>query len=375
MLASARLDVSRSREKRVESVAARKDKLQINLALQGGGAHGAFTWGVIDHLLEATDIDIGWISGTSAGAVNAVATASGLATGGRDGARQTLNDTWEAVHQAGVPDLLRFNPFLVGVSRAMGPITGVLSPYDFNPLGFDPLRRLLEKTIDFAALRGGPTELIIAATALATGRARLFHRPEITIEAVLASCCLPTLHHAVEIDGAAYWDGGFSANPELVALAHESPVSDTLIVQLTPLAFSGTPRGAREITSQVNRLTFNAPLIAQVEQILAVRACSTPPSGWWRQRRAPQSRLASHRFHLIEATPYISHLPDDSKIKPDLAVLMHLANAGRREAAKWIERHRAHIGRQETVDLRAHFLESPAASAADVPPLPAASTG
>jgi NTE family protein len=345
-------------------VTARTLTPRINLALQGGGAHGAFTWGVIDHLLEATDLEIGCISGTSAGAVNAVATASGMATGGRQGARQTLKDTWEAVHQAGVPDLARFNPFLAGVSRAIGPIAGVLSPYDFNPLGFDPLRRLLEKTIDFAAVRRGRIELMIAATALATGRARLFRRPEISIEAVLASCCLPTLHHAVEIDGGAYWDGGFSANPELVTLANEDPAGDTLIVQLTPLSFAGTPRGAREITSEMNRLTFNAPLIAQVEQILAVRALATPqPSGWWRHRRVQPPALASHRFHLVEATPYTSHLPDDSKIKPDLAVLTHLANAGRREAAKWLERHQDAIGRTETLDLRQHFLGAPEQSA------------
>lgn len=355
----------------MNSVVARARRPQLNLALQGGGAHGAFTWGVLDHLLEATDIEIAWISGTSAGAVNAVATASGLATGGRDGARAALKATWEAVHKAGVPDLARLNPFLYGVSRAMGPITGILSPYDFNPLGFDPLRRLLEQTIDFDALRRGPVELMIAATALATGRARLFRRPEINIEAVLASCCLPTLHHAVEIDGKAYWDGGFSTNPELVALADASPVADTLIVQLTPLAFTGTPKGVREITSQVNRLTFNTPLIAQVEQILAVRAACNTPSTWWRRRREPQVPLAYHRFHLIEATAYTSRLPDDSKIKPDLAVLTHLADAGRREAAKWVERNRSAIGKRETVDLRAHFLAPPDSTRSQAHPMQA----
>ena len=195
---------------------------KINLALQGGGAHGAFTWGVLDRLLEDQAIEIGWISATSAGAVNAVAVAAGLADGSRDAARANLRRVWEAVYNAGVPDLLRLNPFLYGLSRSssMAQVASLWSPYDFNPLGFDPLRRLLMETVDFDKLRAkSPVELLIAATEVATGKARLFRRAGITVDAVCASCCLPTLHHAVEIDGAAYWDGGFSANPDLVTLA------------------------------------------------------------------------------------------------------------------------------------------------------------
>src|SRR5688572_32902032 len=191
----------------------------LNLALEGGGAHGAFTWGVLDRLLQDATLDIAWISATSAGAVNAVALASGLIEDGRDGARAKLRAVWEAVAKAGVPDLVRLNPWLAGLSRsnALAQVASMFSPYELNPLGFDPLRKLLEAHIDFAALRehAGP-ELLIAATALSTGHARLFRRSEITVEAVLASACLPMLHHAVTIDGQAYWDGGFSANPDLV---------------------------------------------------------------------------------------------------------------------------------------------------------------
>ena len=198
----------------------------LNLALEGGGAHGAFTWGVLDRLLEDEMVDIAWISATSAGAVNAVALAAGLAQDGRTGARAKLRAVWEAVAKAGVPDLVRLNPWLASISRSntLAQVASLFSPYDFNPLGFDPFRKLLEDHIDFGELRttSGP-QLLLAATDASTGRPRLFRRREITVEAVLASACLPTLHHAVSIDGRAYWDGGFSANPDLLTLgARES---------------------------------------------------------------------------------------------------------------------------------------------------------
>ena len=247
--------------------------ITLNLALQGGGAHGAFTWGVLDRLLEEEQLKFGWISATSAGAVNAAALAAGMAEGGREAARAKLRALWEGVHQAGVPDFLRLNPFLYSLSRSsqMAQVASLWSPYEFNPLGFDPLRRLLTSLIDFESVQKGPIELLIAATEVATGRARLFRRAGLTVDAILASACLPTMHHAVVIDGVAYWDGGFSANPDLVTLAMESPVADTLIVQLNPLVRQGHPTGAREITGQVNRLTFNAPLLRDVEIIETVR--------------------------------------------------------------------------------------------------------
>jgi len=329
----------------------------LNLALQGGGAHGAFTWGVLDRLLEDDQIRFSWVSATSAGAVNAVAVAAGMMEGGREGARKKLRDVWEAVHKAGVPDLLRLNPFLYGLSRTpqIAHVASLWSPYEFNPLGFDPLRRLLSDSIDFEKLRReSPLDLIVAATEVATGRARLFRREEITIEAVLASACLPTLHHAVEIDGVAYWDGGFSANPELKTLAMESPIEDTLIVQLSPLVRHGLPTGVREISMHANRIAFNAPLRREVELIEAVRHCSRP---WLGGSRGRYGKLASHRFHLIEAGRYTSALSPDSTMKPDWALLNYLYSAGRDEADKWVSRHRASVGRRSSVDLKERFLE------------------
>jgi NTE family protein len=341
---------------------------RINLALQGGGAHGAFTWGVLDRLLEEESLALGWVSGTSAGAVNAVALVAGLAVGGQDPAgrqqaRATLAKIWEAVEGAGVPDLAKLNPFLFGLTRAtaLSPMGSAMSPYDFNPLGFDPLRKLLEDTIDFARLRadtGSATELLIAATDVATGRPRLFRRRELTVEAVLASACLPQIHHAVEIDGRTYWDGGFSANPDVLTLASESPVEDTLIIQLNPLERPASPRTARDIAAQVNTITFNQPLIRDAETIVGAQAELGRGRWRWPWRRTGRlHRLARHRFHLIDAGRHTAALGAETKTKPERAMLQQLFRAGRSEAARFLERHAADIGRRQTVDLAQFYLE------------------
>jgi NTE family protein len=330
-------------------------RLKLNLALQGGGTHGAFTWGVLDRLLEDRSLQLSWVSAASAGAINATALAAGLAENGPDGARAKLRQVWEAVAKAGMPEFLRLNPVLFTLSRSapLAHWASLWSPYEFNPLGFDPLRRLLNETIDFAAIRKhSPIELLIAATEVATGEARLFRRDELTVDAVLASACLPALHHAVEIDGVAYWDGGFSANPDLVTLAMESPVADTLIVQLSPLKKEGLPTGAREIQAHVNRLTFNAPLIRDVEIIEMAREAM---HGAVRSRFSRLRPLAQHRFHLVEAAPYTGLLSDKSMIHPDIELLNHLHAAGRTEAEKWLATNRRAIGKRSTVNLRAHF--------------------
>jgi NTE family protein len=329
---------------------------RLNLALEGGGAHGAFTWGVLDRLLEDERLEIAWISATSAGAVNAVAVAAGLAEGGRPAARAKLRAVWEAVARAGVPDLLRLNPWLASISRSntLAQVASLFSPYDFNPLGFDPFRKVLEAHIDFAMLRtiSGP-ELLIAATDVTTGRPRLFRRKEVTVESVLASACLPTIHHAVAIDGRAYWDGGFSANPDLVTLARESPARDTLVVKLNSLDRDGVPMSAREIAARANQITFSQPMLRDVELIETVRRLN---SRWTRRGDRGDARLARHRFHLIEAGRFTAALAPESKAKPDMELLTYLHGAARSETDKWLARHRKSIGRRSTVDLRRHFL-------------------
>ena len=331
-------------------------KRRLNLALEGGGAHGAFTWGVLDRLLEEETIDVGWISGTSAGAVNAVAVAAGLVEGGRAGARAKLRAVWEAVAKAGVPDLLRNNPWLAGISKsnAVAQMASLFSPYDFNPLNFDPFRKLLEAHVDFAQLRAssGP-ELLIAATDVANGLPRLFRRREMTVECVLASACLPTIHHAVTIDGHAYWDGGFSANPDLVTLGRESPFGDTLIVKLNGIDKPGVPMTAREITARINQITFNQPMLRDMQLIETVRAQHRRWSG---PANAGDARLARHRFHLIDAGRFTSSLPPESKGKPELDLLLYLHGAGRSETEKWLARTRSGIGRRSTVDFARDLL-------------------
>jgi NTE family protein len=333
---------------------------KLNLALQGGGAHGAFTWGVLDGLLDTPAIKLGWISGTSAGAVNAVALASGLATGGPAGARKTLTDVWTAVVDAAVPDAVRYNPLLAAPwemllrTNSLTQMASIFSPYEFNPLGLDPLRRILEQHIDIAAIRAEPgPELLIAATDISHGRARLFRRAEISIDAVMASACLPTMHHAVEIEGRHYWDGGFSANPDLVTLASESPAGDTLIVQLSPLAKSGRPTSVADIAAHMNHLAFNRPYLEDLEWIEVLQ----------RQQRGlgrvkallkpadRETRIGRHRFHVIDAGRHTANLSNDSKGRPDEAMTMRLFHAGQSEALKWLDRHRADIGKRDTADF------------------------
>ncbi len=332
----------------------RRRPKRLNLALQGGGAHGAFTWGVLDQLLLDEMTAVGWVSGTSAGALNAVALAHGLANGGRAVARETLEAVWSDVEASGVPDFLSLNPLLLSFTRATQTnLNGLLSPYSFNPLGFDPLRTILEKRVDFDAIRRNKAVRVsVAATDVSTGKARIFSGEELTIEAVLASACLPTLHHAVMIGGRAYWDGGFSANPDVLSLALESPVHDTLIVLLNPLLAPEVPLTAREIEDRVNTITFNQPLLRDIDTI--VRAKTMQP-GWFAPRQTALARLKRHRFHLIEAGRHTAQLGAETKVIPDRAVLRQLYMGGVMEAERWLGLNARSVGRRGTVSLQDHF--------------------
>jgi NTE family protein len=352
-------------------VARQASKRHLNLALQGGGTHGAFTWGVLDRVLEDPALDIGWISGASAGALNAVAVACGLASAktartARDNARATLRALWHDIGQSGTPDMVRMNPLLAAPwasmrdSSALAQFAGMFSPSALNPLGLDPLRKLLDAHLDIEQLRATPgPELLIAATDVATGRARLFRRSEMTIDAVLASACLPMVQTAVQIDGRAYWDGGYSANPDLQTLAAESPVGDTLIVQLSALEKPGVPTAVRDIAGHVAHLTFNRPYLQELEAIEMLRRIDDNPQtllrGWLGGQRSglPQRerRIARHRFHLIDAGRFTAGLAVDSKGKPEHALLTYLFNAGYSEAAKWLDRAGSKIGVADTAEI------------------------
>jgi NTE family protein len=258
---------------------------------------------------------------------------------------------WKAIEKSQPPDLTAINPFM---SKALASMAGMVSPYDFNPLGFDPLRKLLTEEIDFKVLQEkSPVELLIAATDVATGRPRLFRRHDMRVEAVLASACLPTVHHAVEIDGRAYWDGGFSANPDLVTLATEAPVEDTLIVVLNHAVRPKPPKTATEIAAHISEITFNQPFLRDVELIAAARG--TKP-GWFSDGGGSIARLRRHRFHVIETGRHTANLATVTKMKPDAELLSYLYSAGRTEAAKWLGRHQGDVGKRDTAELETRYL-------------------
>ena len=337
----------------------------LNLALQGGGAHGAFTWGVLDRLLEEPRLEIAAISGTSAGAVNAVALAAGYVEGGAEGARTRLAALWRDINKAGLPAFSRYVSMLAGAEALAASgyqqLTSVLSPYSFNPLDINPLRAILRAHIDFEGLRRNlPFELLIAATAVESGLARIFSGAELTVDVVLASACLPTLYQAVEIDGAHYWDGGFAANPDLVTLARHSRARDTLVVLVNPIRQEGVPRTAAAIAGNIARLTFNQPFLRDVALIDAARRCE----GRFGHRRNESAlgrdwrALARQRFHLISGAAHTRALSPQSKLKPEGRLLRRLHEAGRNEAEHWLADHFSDIGRRETADLPALFLHA-----------------
>lgn len=336
---------------------------RLNLALQGGGAHGAFTWGVIDALLEHTDVDFDGVSGTSAGAVNAVALAAGLMEHGRDGARETLYNIWSAISRAGAPVLHPASPLAyfsapsiadTFVRLGLNHLSSAWSPYDLNPLNINPLRDILTDHIDFDKLRRlSPVKLFIAATEVSSGAAKIFRTEEISVDAVLASACLPKLFQAIEIDGESYWDGGFSANPDLISLISETRVDDTLLTQIIPDRDPDLPVSSEAIAANIARLSFNQPLRSQVERIEHHR--QTPIRFGLAARR-----LAKHRMHLIDGSPHTLKLNAATKSHPDWRMITKLREQGYAMATSWSDDYFGSVGKKATVDLYAkYFADKP----------------
>src|SRR5947209_6812258 len=268
---------SPQRRRRPPGRAGKGSAKPVNLALQGGGAHGAFTWGVLDQLLDDGRLEIEGMSGASAGAVNAVMLADGLTRGGREEARQRLADFWRAVSVDGrLGDLQRdvverLFPFVPREGLWFGAMARMLSPYDLNPLNINPLKELIERFVDFEAIRHDHSlELFISATNAHTGELRVFTRPEITAEVVMASAALPLLFRAVEIDRVPYWDGGYSGNPVVVPFLRATATEDALIVQINPRERRNVPTRTREIMSRVNEINFNASLLSELRGVAFV---------------------------------------------------------------------------------------------------------
>ena len=336
-------------------------KPSLSLALQGGGAHGAYTWGVLDRLLEA-GIRIDGISGTSAGAMNAVALAHGWTAGGADGARAALADFWQAVGDS-VPfhvELLNsLNSTTDGaLPTPMNVMMGFMrlfSPYQLNPFELNPLRDVVRAQFDFERLRRDcPLKLFIAATAVRTGKVRLFHTAELSEAALLASACLPTLHHAVEIDGEHYWDGGFTANPAIYPLLYECTAPDILMVLLNPLQRDDAPRSAEDISARSMELGFSTTFLREMRMIAHARQYIAETAGWMPLGRL-ERKLVGQRFHLIEARE-LAEAGSASKLNAASGFLTELHTLGRSRADEWLRKQYRHVGRKETVDVARLFL-------------------
>ncbi|MCY1706543.1 patatin-like phospholipase family protein [Pannonibacter sp. SL95] len=335
------------------------NRKRINLALQGGGAHGAFTWGVLDWLLEDDRIDIDGISGTSAGAMNAVALASGYHAGGSEGAREALERFWRRVSEHAFLSPIKRSPLDVALGQwsldfspsylAFDLISRFASPYEFNPLNVNPLREVVEETVDFEAVRAcDGLRLFLAATNVQTGKIRVFSGKEITLDAVMASACLPHMFQAVEIDGVPYWDGGYMGNPPLYPLFYETGTQDTVLIQINPIERAETPRTAREILNRLNEITFNSTLLREMRSIDFV-------SRLIQEGKLSAEKYMDVRLHRIDGEA-LKPLQASSKVNAEWAFLKELHRIGRETAASWVERNFDHIGNRSTVDLRAEFL-------------------
>jgi NTE family protein len=334
---------------------------RINLALQGGGAHGAFTWGVLDHLLQDGRFVISGISGTSAGAMNAVMLADGLARGGPEEARKRLADFWQAasldgnlpgVQRTVIDRLFSFLPYETSPAQLwFNALSRFLSPYDLNPLNINPLKQLIERFVDFDAIRACQSpKLFISATNVHTGHLRMFPPEKITADVVMASACLPFLFRAVELDGVPYWDGGYMGNPAIFPLFGIKETEDVLIVQINPIERRMTPTSSQEIMNRINEITFNSSLIGELRAIEFVsrlidegRLPHGTGAGQYR-------RIKLHRISLDDA---FRKLSADSKLNSDYDFFVMLRNGGRRAARNFLDAHFDDIGVKSTVDLLA----------------------
>jgi NTE family protein len=327
----------------------------VDLALQGGGAHGAFTWGVLDRLLEEPHLKIDGISGTSAGAMNAAVLADGYTDGGPKGARAALAAFWEGVSRAA-----RFSPFRRGpldilLGRwtldqsptfiAMDMMSRLFSPYDLNPLGANPLCDILESTVDFKRLARSPIKLFVTATNVRTGRGRVFRNGELTPDVLLASACLPTLFQAVEIDGEHYWDGGYSGNPTMTPLVRECAASDTILIPINPVERAGVPRSARDILDRLNEVSFNAVLVKELRMIALLRQVAAPGD-------SEGAKWAKMRIHMVPNTVMVD-LGYSSKLNAEWAFLTMLRDQGRKAGEEFLSIHGADLGRGSSFDLDA----------------------
>ncbi len=329
---------------------------KISLALQGGGSHGAFTWGVLDAILEDARLDIEAITGTSAGAMNAVVLAEGYLKEGREGARKSLATFWRSISNEGslTPEQQKFVQIFFGGWPLQSKfaywwadfLTHYASPYDFNPLNLNPLRDHLVKMIDFTKVRAlTELKLFVAATNVHTGRVKVFEGPHLTVDHVMASACLPFLFQAVEIEGVPYWDGGYMGNPALFPLFYKTGCADIMLVQINPIERDSTPRNARDIQDRLNEVTFNGALMGEMRAMDFVN------------RLIEKGKLSSKdymrtRMHRIDGGHFLAPFSASSKLDASWSMIKQLHDFGRQAAKQWLDENYDKIGVEGTVDLR-----------------------
>lgn len=329
----------------------------LNLALQGGGAHGAYTWGVLDALLDQPGLSIDGVSGSSAGAMNAVVLAHGWMCGGPQGAKAALARFWQTIGQQ-VPaaavqrnshDVLELSVAAKVVSR----LASFFSPHQLNPFDLNPLRDILLQQIDFARLRRDcPFKLFIGTTEADSGKLRLFREHELTVDVLLASACLPKIHHTVSIGGQAYWDGGFSANPAVFPLLHQCAADDTLLVLLNPLRHTAVPHSKSDIDARVTELGFTGHFVREMRDLAETRRLLRQPWGWL---DAHSKRLLRARFHLVDTGHLQAHLQADTKMLAHGPFLDWLCAQGRQSGQQWLSASWPGVGRHDTVDWETLF--------------------
>ncbi|WP_084536403.1 patatin-like phospholipase family protein [Azospirillum halopraeferens] len=345
-------------------MAAAANPLTINLALQGGGAHGAFTWGVLDRLLEEPGLAVEGISGTSAGAMNAAVLAQGYARGGPDGARAALDRFWtrigdhaviSPIRRTWIDRLLgRWNVDASPTALMFDLMVRLVSPYQANPLGLSPLRGVLEETIDFSALAApGAPKLFVSTTNARTGELHVFAGAAVTADVLLASACLPFLFHAVEIGGDPHWDGGYTANPALAPLIRDCTSPDMVVVKVNPVRRDGTPRTAAEIMNRVNEVSFNAAILQEMRTIEAMQSLLDDADVAGNPTLA---RIRAARIHVVAADEELADMGVASKMNPEPDFLHHLKALGRARADGWLRETRGALGRRSTAGSGSDYV-------------------
>ena len=329
----------------------------INLALQGGGALGAFTWGVLDRLLDEANLDFEAVSGSSAGAMNALALAHGLAESGRDGAKRTLEAFWTAVGGASYPASIPLanepasgaTTLMAAPSKFLLGLTRFFSPYQLNPFDINPLRAIIEKLFDFERIRrASPVRLFVGATRVKTGALRIFREHELTAEHVLASACLPAIHQAVLVDGEPHWDGGYTGNPPLHPLLFECQSLDLMIVLLLPLQRPQTPTTADAIRSRLTEIHFNTTFLTEMRDLALSRRAARRATLF---RGRLEQRLFDLNVHMIETDDNVNQLAVEKTLNTSLPFLLRLKDEGRARAESWLAQNRAALGRRSTLDM------------------------